>query len=503
MRQLSFFYQLALAGWLLTNPSFTVAALPEAMFILDSSGSMAGKVDGEIKIDVAKKVMQEVVPEMPSEIAVGLTVYGHRRPGDCSDIEMVVTPGQADRQRILEQVNRMKPVGKTPLARSVLRVAGGLKLKDAETTIIVVSDGIDTCGGDPCKVVKELKKSGAKFVLHTVGLDVDSKAASQLQCMANEGNGKYFPADDAATLLEALKTLAIEVAGKTAAAQAEFVQAGSGLGKLRLRLPKNAETSLKQVQIVRKKDGQVVKEVTGVKDDSQHPLLSGDYRVRLSFAQPNFGDPTWAELGEITITKGQTRELVLGSISFDLPKEIDQAPWETGVNVDTVEVVNAGTDQAVATVHDNNNGYYNFKPKPVLPGLYDVRLIYATESPVATLVARNILVESGKDSVVPLNTGIRLTGNLGEVVGWDLFPCDQQAADEAEDGPQTIAPPPLLSVRNKPGAGGNRQIVGYTYLIPAGTYDLHAILKGMTEPLPVAEALVIESGTILEFDAGL
>ena len=225
--------------------------------------------------------------------------------------------------------------------------------------------------------------------------------------------------------------------------------------------------------------------------------------MRLSFAQPNYGDPIWTELGEVAVTKGQTRELILGSISFDVPKEIADAAWETGLNIDTVEIVNAGTDQAVATVHDNNNGYYNFKPKPVLPGIYDVRLTYATETPSATVVARDVMVQAGKDAVVTLNTGIRLTGNLAEVSGWNLTPRDQQIADEAEDGSQPLPQSPLLTVRKKTGAGGNRHIVGYTYLIPAGTYDLHVLLQGMTEPLPVAEKLVIESGTVLEFDPGL
>ena len=484
-------------------PTRLIAAVPEVMFILDSSGSMAGKVGTDTKIDAARRVMREIVPAIPAEVAVGLTVYGHRRPGDCSDIEMIATPGQTDRQKILEQIEKMKPVGKTPLSRSILQVAAGIRLHDAETTIILVSDGIDTCGGDPCKVVAELKKSGLNFVLHTVGLDVESKAEQQLQCMAKAGGGRYFQAGDAASLLEALRTVTVEIAGKTAAAKAAFVQAGSGLGKLRLALPTNAEKSLKQLQIVRKKDGSIVKEVGGVKPDSLHPLLSGEYLVRLSFAQPNYGDPIWTELGEVAITKGQTRELILGSISFDVPKEIADAAWETGLNIDTVEIVNAGTDQAVATVHDNNNGYYNFKPKPVLPGIYDVRLTYATETPSATVVARDVMVQAGKDAVVTLNTGIRLTGNLAEVSGWNLTPRNQQIADEAEDGSQPLPKSPLLTVRNKTGAGGNRHIVGYTYLIPAGTYDLHVLLQGMTEPLPVAEKLVIESGAVLEFDPGL
>lgn len=503
MKQLPLFLSVVVAWVSLAAASVATATLPEVMFILDSSGSMAGKIGGEVKIAAAKQVMRKVVPAIPTEVPVGLTVYGHRRPGDCSDIEMLVNPGQADRQVILEQVERMKPVGKTPLARSLLQVASVIKLKDAETSIILVSDGVDTCGGDPCKVVAQLKKSGIKFVLHTVGLDVDANARQQLECMAKAGGGTYFEAADANALLDALKAVAIEVAGKVEAAKDEVVKASSGLGKLRVAMPQNAEKSLKQFQVLRSKDGAVVKDVAGVQADALHPLLSGDYLLRISFAQPNFGEPTWADLGRVTVTKGETREVVLGSISFDLPQEVADAPWETGLNIETVEVVNAGTDQAVATVHDNNNGYYNFKPKPVVPGIYDVRLVYSGGKPESTVVARGVTVEPGKDVVVPLNTGIRLTGNLEDLAGWDLIPLDQQAVVADEDGGQPSPVPPLLSVRKKQGPGGNRQVVGYTYLIPAGRYALQAAVEGMTELLPVADELTIASGTILEFDPGL
>ena len=486
----------------LTSQGFP-SDIPEVMFILDSSGSMSETINSDKKIDLAKKVMHEIVPKIPTDVAVGLTVYGHRRSGDCSDIETMVLPTTGDRGVILKHVDSMKPVGKTPLARSVLHVAARMKLKDAETTILLVSDGIDTCGGDPCKVVKELKKSGINFVLHTVGLDVDTKASQQLQCMAKEGGGQFFAANDAKTFLDALQTVTVEVAGKAEAAKAEFVQTGSGLGKLHLVMPKNSENSLKNVHITRIKDGKVVKDIEPVKADSLHPLLSGAYSLRTSFKQPNFGKPTETELGEFTISKGKTREIILGSISLNVPKEVVESRWETGLNIETVVIVHAGTDIAVATVHDNMNGFYNFKPKPVLAGIYDVRFEYDSLDPKMTTVAKDVLVAEGKDTTVSMTTGIRLTGNLDEVLGWDLVPCDQQPNDPVEDGSQPTVQPPAVSVGTKPGINGKRHLVGCTYLLPAGTYNLNVFINGMAEALPLAENLTIEEGTILEFDTGL
>jgi hypothetical protein len=78
----------SLCGWLLS--SMAVADhYPEVMFILDSSGSMAEVVAGKSKLDTAKEVMHQVVPELDDNVRVGLTAYGHRRLGDCSDIEVL------------------------------------------------------------------------------------------------------------------------------------------------------------------------------------------------------------------------------------------------------------------------------------------------------------------------------------------------------------------------------------------------------------------------------
>ena len=105
--------------------------------------------------------------------------------------------------------------------------------------------------------------------------------------------------------------------------------------------------------------------------------------------------------------------------------------------------------------------------------------------------------------MLTLNTGIRLTGNIGEITGWDLIPIGQELTDVDEDGSLPKAENPLLVVRNKLGIGGNRRFVGYTYLVPPGRYKIDAFLDGMSEPLPVAENIDLSSGTIMEFDAGL
>ena len=176
-------------------------------YILDGSGSMWGRVDGEIKIVAAKKVMTRLVNEMPAGVTAGLTVYGHKRKGDCSDITEIIPLGLLDRNQAIKAIQSIKPMGKTPIANSIQLIADKLKDQEDETTIVLVSDGIETCGGDPCAVTKSLKDAGIKFVIHTVGFDVGKKASEQLSCIARVGGGSYFPALSAKDLLETLTTV--------------------------------------------------------------------------------------------------------------------------------------------------------------------------------------------------------------------------------------------------------------------------------------------------------
>ena len=156
------------------------AVYPEMMFILDASGSMWGKIGAETKIEAARRVMKEAIPALPEEVKVGLTAYGHNRKGDCNDIEVLVPVGSGDRNDLLTKVEAIKPKGKTPIAGSLRKVTDLLKNKEEETTVVLVSDGEETCDDDPCGAVKKLKESGLNFVLHVVGYGVNAQQKEQL-----------------------------------------------------------------------------------------------------------------------------------------------------------------------------------------------------------------------------------------------------------------------------------------------------------------------------------
>jgi hypothetical protein len=177
---------------------------PRALVVLDASGSMLGQVDGEPKIDAARQALKQVVAATPEDVDLGLMAYGHRRKDDCGDIETVVPIG-ADRARIGQAVDGLRPRGKTPLTDSIRHAARDLRTSEASASIVVVSDGKETCEGDPCAAAREAAASGVDVRVHVVGFDVTGEEAAQLRCIAENGNGRYFPAKDADELARALE----------------------------------------------------------------------------------------------------------------------------------------------------------------------------------------------------------------------------------------------------------------------------------------------------------
>ena len=162
------------------------------LYILDGSGSMWGRVDGKFKIQVAKEVMTTLLKETPADIECGVMVYGHRKKGDCADIEMLIPIGALDREAAIPKINGISPKGKTPISDSIALAVNKIRGNEGAATLVLVSDGLETCGKDPCEVVKKIKESGIHFVMHVVGFDVKTKAAEQLACIAQAGGGQYF-----------------------------------------------------------------------------------------------------------------------------------------------------------------------------------------------------------------------------------------------------------------------------------------------------------------------
>ncbi len=182
-------------------PFGAFAANPAVLFVFDGSGSMWGQVDGKTKIELAKKAMSGLIKDFPAGVDIGLVSYGHRREGDCSDIETLATLGSS-KNSVISAVQSINPKGKTPLTKAIRFAAKQLKGRDAPSSIVVVSDGKESCNADPCAAAKELTAAGVNLKIHVIGFDVKKDEAEQLQCIAKNGGGRYFAANNASELAE-------------------------------------------------------------------------------------------------------------------------------------------------------------------------------------------------------------------------------------------------------------------------------------------------------------
>ncbi len=182
----------------------------QSMLVLDASGSMWGQIGGKAKIDIARDAVANMLGSWPASQQLGLMAYGHRSKGNCADIEMLKAPAVLDKAGFQRAVNALQPKGMTPISASVRMAAEQLKFSERKATVILVSDGEETCHADPCVLGQELEKLGVDFTAHVIGFDIEkgSKAHAQLQCLATSTGGKYLDARNAEDLNKAMGDVA-------------------------------------------------------------------------------------------------------------------------------------------------------------------------------------------------------------------------------------------------------------------------------------------------------
>ncbi|MFY9551811.1 MAG: PA14 domain-containing protein [Thermoanaerobaculia bacterium] len=206
----------AKTGWLRL-----VAELPQAKkrsknleIILDASGSMRRRLGATTRWGTALEVLKQVLAKIPDDFNVGLRVYAHRHASlsaeSCTDTELVVPIAKLDRDRILAAVKPLKPKGDTPLVYSVLQAPGDLK-ELGGGSVVLITDGEETCHGNPEAAAKELKGTGTDVTLDIVGFTLKGKRVErQLTAFAESAGGHYYSAQSGEALSRALMVAAME-----------------------------------------------------------------------------------------------------------------------------------------------------------------------------------------------------------------------------------------------------------------------------------------------------
>ncbi|MGQ9700331.1 MAG: VWA domain-containing protein [Candidatus Bipolaricaulaceae bacterium] len=188
------------------------------MFILDASNSMNDPwTGGKTKITWAKEALLQTIQAIPETTAFGVVAFGHRLPGEpkaqsCADIEVVLAYGvhpPAERSALIQKIEGLGAKGWTPLAEA-MKVASAAA--PATARLILLTDGEETCGGEPLEVAKELCAKG--YTLDVVGIALEPQAQASLRALAEQCAGKFILAKDPIEL----PGLLIELASPTPAA---------------------------------------------------------------------------------------------------------------------------------------------------------------------------------------------------------------------------------------------------------------------------------------------
>lgn len=168
------------------------------LLILDASGSMNAKLpNGETRIAVAQRAIKGVAGFVPAQAQLSLRMYGAqsaKKQKNCEDTHLAVPFGTASVSggAITTTVDGAKAQGYTPIAYSLGQAATDFPADAKERVIVLVSDGKETCQGDPVVAAKALAAKG--ITVHAVGFVVDTAARGQLQAIARAAGGTYFDA---------------------------------------------------------------------------------------------------------------------------------------------------------------------------------------------------------------------------------------------------------------------------------------------------------------------
>jgi Ca-activated chloride channel homolog len=166
--------------------------------LLDASGSMAAKVSGTDKMTAAKEALTKFAEGLPEDANVMLRVYGHKGSNadkdkqlSCGSTEVMYPLDTYEAGAFQESLSKFKPTGWTLLAASIAAAEKDLQGKEGNNVVYIVSDGIETCDGNPVEAAKKLHESNIKAEVNIIGFDVDNKGQQQLKAVAEAGGGEF------------------------------------------------------------------------------------------------------------------------------------------------------------------------------------------------------------------------------------------------------------------------------------------------------------------------
>jgi hypothetical protein len=247
-----------------------------SVLILDASGSMWTQLeDGTSRIEVARDVLGDFLSARDPALPLGVIAYGHNRKGDCTDIELLAPVGVQDGGTLAARLRALNPRGKTPLAASLQLAATQIPETAEEADIVLVTDGLETCGGDICAVAAELAASGIPVRAHVVGFGLTEDELAQVACVSQTTGGLLLSTQSGQELADALMRT-------TAPVLADDLPAGTAQLNLTIRADIAGRPDLVQFSAEAIATGETI--ALGALDFTQAghlavTLAEGDYRI--------------------------------------------------------------------------------------------------------------------------------------------------------------------------------------------------------------------------------
>lgn len=363
----------------LLGPSLSAKAEPSSVaLVLDASGSMNGKLSGGMpKIDAAKAAVADFVSKVDPGVNLAFRAYGHgshRSKRNCRDTQLIVDFARAgdNGAAILASAKGLKARGYTPITYVLGLAADDLRPTAGKHVIVLVSDGKETCKGDPCLLAQKLAAADAALTIHTIGFGVDATTERQLRCIAGKGRGKYFAANDISALSNSMSS-AVEKADAEASRDPQPKGDGrDAKGKLEIR-------GADRHAVLDAETGKEVTRISYTKTIDAVP--AGLYNVK-------FDNGLWKS---VEVRANETTVLSPAILKIENGTRHDIVDQETG---EIVSTVSRTTDGGKAVL---------------IPGRFDIRF--------EEIYWRDVVLEEGKTTVLkPAGIDIKGAGMSGVAI---------------------------------------------------------------------------------------
>ena len=181
------------------------AADQVAIMVFDASGSMWNRLEGDLtRIEIARDVMEDFFHSRDTTIPLAVVAYGHRQRGACSDIETIAPLARHDGAALTTRLRALNPQGMTPLTDAMALARDMIPPTAESADLILVTDGLENCGGDPCALAAELAAQGIGIRAHVVGFGMTEDEINTLSCLPEQTGGMLFQTNSGAELAQAM-----------------------------------------------------------------------------------------------------------------------------------------------------------------------------------------------------------------------------------------------------------------------------------------------------------